>query len=111
MEETKQIKLIWPVHLWKRASLTATKQGTSLQTLITEAFLEKYGIPHWRKGSRQTEMVEDILKHYSYVPDDVQELLIKLEKENLNINKTAGKLSDLFPTVDEDMELLLMENK
>ena len=75
--KTRQIKLIWPEHLWYSLVTKAKKDGTSLQTLITEAVLDKYGIPHWRKDSKVEEIkqVQEILEKYNYVPEDLQRLV------------------------------------
>ena len=69
--ETLDIKLKWPKRLHSALKDMAKKQKTSLQTLITEAVLDKYNVFHWRVRNKEKE-VEDILTRYNYIPDDIQ---------------------------------------
>lgn len=114
-ESTKQIKLVWPEHLWLALSNKAKKEGTSIQTIITEAVLDRYGILHWRKGSEKNSEAEKeaILDKYSYVAPDIQIVIDKLSgayQDQDYIASTKPKYEDeldLESTSDISFDLFL----
>lgn len=83
----RQIKLKWPVRLHLALEDMAKKQKTSLQTLITEAVLDKYNVFHWRVRNKEKE-VEDILTRYNYIPDDIQRAV-----EEAKFNRQVRRVS------------------
>ncbi len=100
---TRQIKLVWPEKLWMALSVQAKRQDTSLQTLITEAVLDKYGIEHWRKLGREAEIkkVEQILDLYRDTPDDIKSVVL------YTLMKIKGEVT--VTNVDDDLEIMLDE--
>jgi hypothetical protein len=85
--ETRDIKLKWPKKLHSALKDIAKKQKTSLQTLITEALLDKYNVEHWRVGNKEKE-VEEILTRYNYVPRDIQQAV-----EEAKFNQQVRRVS------------------
>lgn len=80
--------LRWPSRLKVALERLAEKQGTSIQTIVTEILLDRFGIANWResKGVRNREKrIEDILKYYDYVPKDVEEAI-----EEAKFNRKIG---------------------
>ena len=67
--ELTQFLLRWPKHLLKAVAKRANIEGTSMLTVITEAFLDSYGISHWRKQKDFQRKVDEILEFYK---DDLQ---------------------------------------
>jgi hypothetical protein len=100
VESTKQIKLKWPEHLWLAVSNKAAEEGTSIQTIITEAFLYKYGVPFYRTKDKTAKMIAEIMKKYDYVPNDIKEAIERAKK-------TRAKYESMNKQIHEDLELEL----
>jgi hypothetical protein len=106
--ELVKLTLRWPKSLAKAVEGIANKKDTFVQTIITEAVLDKYNVEHWRKNkNKEVERIkiQEILNKYNYVPKDIQDTIdkmsttTKVEVENEN---------DLIPleTLDEEVEEL-----
>ncbi len=65
--------LRWPSRLHKSFKAKAEREGISLQGLIVEILLERFGIRVYRVGKDRQHQIDRILRVYDYVPKDIAE--------------------------------------
>lgn len=99
-QSTKRIPLRWPKTLFDGVKVIADKQRTSMQTIITEALLEKFHKYTWRVGTQKE--IENLIEWAESQPiPTIKEAVIKA-KDKLNI--------DIFEKVDDEGDSCLNLN-
>lgn len=76
----KQITLRWPKRLWLLVTLKSSQLETSIQSYTTQAVLERLGKEYWttvNEKDKKDREVEEILKFYNYVPEDLKQAVEK----------------------------------